>query len=100
MRTDFDLTWRIDSFSDLSNAPEVKFGTVQMNLGSFLSDFLGPIVEKVNAVIEPIKPVLDILTKPLPIISEFGSPINLLQLADFFGYGDYNDFHLRRPGHR
>ena len=32
------------------------------------------------------------LTDPIPIISDLGGPVSLLDLADFFGYGDYNDF--------
>ena len=72
MRTGFDLGWTIDTFSDLGTAPDIEFTGVQMNLGSFLTDFLGPIVEKVNETLDPIRPVLDVLTEPIPVISDLG----------------------------
>lgn len=92
LRTDFDLAWTVNSFNDLTTAPSINFGTVQMNLGSFLSDFLGPIVDQVNHVLEPVMPIVKVLTDPLPVISDLAGPVTLLDLADFFGYGDYNDF--------
>ena len=92
MRTGFNLDWTVNTFGDLATAPTIEFSDVEMNLGSFLSDFLGPIVDKVNDTLEPIRPVLDVLTEPIPVISDLGGPVTLLDLADFFGYGDYNDF--------
>lgn len=92
MQTRFGLDWTVNSFADLSKAPNVEFGAVQMNIGSFLGDFLKPIVDNVNSAIEPVRPIIKVLTDPLPVISDLAGPINLLDIASFFGYGEYNDF--------
>ncbi|MCA9197940.1 MAG: FG-GAP repeat protein, partial [Planctomycetales bacterium] len=93
LKTGFNLDWTVSNFGDLlGNAPQIEFANVQMNLGSFLSDFLRPIVENINNTLDPVRPVLDVLTDPIPVISDLGGPVTLLDLADFFGYGDYNDF--------
>ncbi|MEZ6120468.1 MAG: calcium-binding protein [Pirellulaceae bacterium] len=92
LKTGFNLDWTVGSFGALGNAPQIEFANVQMNLGSFLHEFLGPIVNKVNSTLDPVRPVLKVLTEPIPVISDLGGPVTLLGLADFFGYGDYNDF--------
>jgi len=45
LRTDFHVGWKF-STNDQSlggSVPEIQFKNVQLNLGSFISDFLGPI---------------------------------------------------------
>ena len=50
---------------------------------------LGPIVRRVKAVTEPIQPLIDVLTAPIPVISDLaGDPITLIDLAGAFGYVD------------
>jgi Ca2+-binding RTX toxin-like protein len=64
-----------------------QFNNVRLDLGSFLSDFLRPIIEEVRVVTEPLDPVVDILTYPLPVLSDLaGGDITLLDLAEAFGY--------------
>jgi hypothetical protein len=46
----------------------VGFSHVGLDLGEFFSDLIGPIVNKVAEVTEPIKPFLDFLTTPIPVI--------------------------------
>ncbi len=87
------MRWQINAFSGLtSTSPQIDFGNVELNLGSFLNDFLGPIVDRVNEVIDPVRPIIDVLTAPLPVISDLAGPTTLLDVADLFGYGEYNDF--------
>src|SRR6185436_4916545 len=46
-----------------------------------------PLLEKVKSVTEPVQPLVDILTTPIPIISDLaGEPIDMLKLAKLFGY--------------
>ncbi|MBX3439610.1 MAG: hypothetical protein KF861_19130, partial [Planctomycetaceae bacterium] len=72
--------------------PEISFDDVEINFGSFLSDFLGPTVRGMNDVLAPVRPVLDVLTAPLPVISELGGPVSMVDLARVFGYADVADF--------
>jgi Calx-beta domain/FG-GAP-like repeat/RTX calcium-binding nonapeptide repeat (4 copies) len=48
-------------------APTVAFNNVTLDVGSFLNNFAGPILTKVNKVTEPIKPVLNVLTKKIDL---------------------------------
>ncbi|MCT7991818.1 proprotein convertase P-domain-containing protein [Laspinema olomoucense] len=89
--SDFDLLWTFDT-SDLSGnigkLETVAFNNVGLDLGSFISDFLGPIVGKIQNMTEPIQPIIDVLTNPLPVISDLaGQNITLIDLAEAFGYG-------------
>ncbi len=60
----------------------VEFRDVGLDLGTFISDFLGPIVGQVQDVTEPIQPLVDVLTAPIPVISDLaGSPITLIDIA-------------------
>lgn len=80
---DFYLTWEFDPNSGLDGkAPDFGFRDVRLDLGSFLTDFVKPIVDRINEYLEPIDPVLDIMLDPLPVISDLsGEDVSLLKLA-------------------
>ena len=48
----------------------VEFRNVGVDLGSFISDFLTPIVEQVQEFTKPLQPLIDVLTAPIPVISD------------------------------
>ncbi|MCC7373311.1 MAG: M10 family metallopeptidase C-terminal domain-containing protein [Verrucomicrobiales bacterium] len=87
----FDLDWSWDPDGDTggeNSEGELEFGfhNLQLDLGSFISQFLGPILDEIAGVIEPVKPLVDLLTTPLPIFSDLdGSPITLLKLGENAG---------------
>jgi hypothetical protein len=99
---DFVLEWRVGDrdagalvgFDELGNAIEdglklVEFQDVGIDLGTFISDFLGPIVDQVNDFTAPLQPLIDVLTAPIPVISDLaGKPYTLLDLAAATGYVD------------
>lgn len=67
----------------------VKFLNAGLDLGSFLGDFLGPVVSQIQEFTEPLQPIIDILTTPIPVISDMaGEPISLVDIAAFFGEFD------------
>ena len=67
----------------------VEFRDVGIDLGTFISDFLSPIVEQVKQFTEPLQPIIDVLTAPIPVISDLaGEPYTLLDLAAATGYVD------------
>jgi hypothetical protein len=92
---DFFFQWSIGNraagslvpLSGIDNAIQsglklVAFRDVGLDLGTFISDFLGPIIGQVQDVTEPIQPLIDVLTAPIPVISDLaGSPITLIDIA-------------------
>ena len=64
----------------------VGFENVGLDLGSFFTDVVGPVVQKIQEVTEPIKPFLDFLTTPIPIISQLAGDTTLLDLATRSGF--------------
>ncbi|MEQ9379832.1 MAG: peptidoglycan-binding domain-containing protein, partial [Pirellulales bacterium] len=72
--TDFTLDWdfvNVDTSSSsatLGDAPMIAFNNVTLNPGQVIREFAGPILDDINSVIEPARPIIDILTDPLPVI--------------------------------
>ena len=104
--TDFRLDWSIDGddtmpglqlkpFSELkgtsatnlvkSGLNDVKFEHVSLDLGSFVTDFINPILGSVRDVTEPLQPIIDFLTTPLPVISDLGPSLTVLDIARMTG---------------
>ena len=63
----------------------VGFHDVGLDLGKYFSDVIGPIIAKVQEVTGPIKPFLDFLTEPIPVISDLAGPTSLLDIAAMSG---------------
>lgn len=98
---DFVLDWEFDG-SDLSGSVQrLAIENITLDLGSFVSGFAGDVLGKVQSVLQPIQPIVDILTTPLPVandidflVGEFAaetSPydaVNLLDLAALQGHVD------------
>src|SRR5262245_19364137 len=96
---DFTLDWGVGDRATVEIIPigdldgsflkdglkSVYFEKVGLDLGSYFSDLIGPIVEKVQEVTEPIKPFLDFLTEPIPVISQLAGPTSLLDIAAMSG---------------
>ncbi|MBI4325898.1 MAG: LEPR-XLL domain-containing protein, partial [Chloroflexi bacterium] len=104
IHSDLNLDWTFDSVDlgdkskPLGSKPTVAFNHVRLDLGSFLSDLLGPIVSQIQQVLQPIQPVLDILTTPLPVLSDLPATrafldrdgdkqVTLLEMAALLGDG-------------
>ena len=83
---DFHLTWHFDLVNG-AGSPQIYFDHVALDLGSFLSGSLGSILHEVQQVTEPIQPIIDLVTAPLPILSDLaGQPVTMLSLAQTFGF--------------
>ncbi|MFO7900513.1 MAG: discoidin domain-containing protein [Planctomycetota bacterium] len=101
--TNFDLDWdflQVDTGRDgegeedpgmlSGEAPLVVFRDVTLDLGGFISDFAGPILQDIQDVTRPIEPVIDILTMDIPVISDLAGPTSLLDLARALSTGRFN----------
>jgi intracellular sulfur oxidation DsrE/DsrF family protein len=85
---DFNLDWAWTA-GQQAPAPEVGFNNVRLDLGAFISDFLGPIVTSIDNAIKPFDPILNALTARLPVISDLlGRNYSILDLAAAFGKVD------------
>ena len=77
--TGLRLDW---DFLEAGSSPDLQFNDVNLDLGTFFSNFAGPILQSVQQVTEPIRPIIDKLTTPLPVIKS-----SLLDLAGEFASG-------------
>ena len=59
----------------------VEFREIGLDLGSFISDFAKPVLGEIQKVTRPIQPIVEILTSPIPVISDLGPDVTLLDLA-------------------
>jgi len=82
---EFHLGWMFD-VKDGAGEPVIEFRNIALDLGTFLSDFLGPALNEIRKVTEPFQPIIDAVTARLPVLSDLaGEDITLLTLAEIFG---------------
>jgi len=93
LSTTFKLGWGFSDETGLGGGvPTIQFEDVRLNLGQFISDFADSALKEVRKVTEPLQPIFDFLTEPLPVISDFGLEYTPLDLVELFGYGDVATF--------
>ncbi|HZC70152.1 MAG TPA: calcium-binding protein, partial [Jatrophihabitans sp.] len=101
IRADFHLDWgwQTGDSPDKTSGLQLGFDDIRINPGSFLLKVLGPIFKQINAVYGPIKPILDTVSAPLPVLSDLshlagGGDVSILTLAAAFanGNGDTQTF--------
>ena len=85
---DFGATADLDSGL---NVTSLGFTGLQFDMGSFISDVLGPIIAKIQKVIEPLEPLIEFLTTPFPVLDDLGIEITPLDLAKEFSKGKFDD---------
>ncbi len=51
--------------------PTVTFREVTMDLGGFMENFLSPLIVQVNDLLDPIRPIIDLLTTRLRVLEDF-----------------------------
>ncbi|MFY7876758.1 MAG: calcium-binding protein, partial [Pirellula sp.] len=92
IHTDLTVDWSFANAStsagsgSFGTVPVVAFRNVQIDVGQVLTSFAKPILERVNATLAPVQPVLAILQTALPILSQLsGRPYTILDLAEQFG---------------
>ncbi|MCC5830830.1 MAG: right-handed parallel beta-helix repeat-containing protein, partial [Phycisphaeraceae bacterium] len=91
---DLLLDWSM--VGGVHGSPSLRFENVQLSLGSFLGDFIRPIVQRINQITEPIRPILDFLYSPIPGIGDAlqftGSPPTWMDAIAFAGGIDTSFF--------
>jgi Ca2+-binding RTX toxin-like protein len=107
LEADLDLTWQLGSVSlnsggvsaSSGDAPDVHFHNIKLDLGSFFSKFVSPIVNEVKTILHPLQPLVDLLNTRMPIFSDIGpltsefdnnptdGKVTLLEVIDKLGGG-------------
>ncbi len=81
----FSVTFSNGSFSTSLPAPTIAFNQVKIDLGSYFSSFVRPILTDVQNIIKPIQPLINVLETPIPVLSALaGRPYTLLNMAKDF----------------
>ncbi len=82
----FHLSWAW-SLDGGATTPAVEFNSLYLDAGEFVSQFLSPIVKEVQKITSPLKPIIDTLRAPLPVLSDLsrlvgGDDITLISLLE------------------
>ncbi len=84
IRGDLNMAWgwgnkTSDAYPD---TPFVELANVRLDLGYFLDNTVGPVLRWIDDLLEPIRPLVDFLTAPVPGVSELaGRNVSLLDMA-------------------
>ncbi len=95
IQADLQITYPIiagDNADSAGTEPTVALANVTLNIGTFLQKIIDPILNEIDTVLAPVKPLLDFLNSPVPVLSSFTSllgqpPLTWAGLASAFGYG-------------
>ena len=69
--------------SEFGGAPIVEFQNVRLDLGEFITGFVGPIIDEVHKVTGPVEPVVDVLRQDIGLLVQLKAErTNLLQIAE------------------
>jgi hypothetical protein len=72
LRANLDVDWNFVNADpqateqNLGNVPDVRLDNIQMNLSGFFTNYLQPIVHRIDHVVEPIAKVIAQLDRPIP----------------------------------
>ena len=84
---DFVFEWNTDA----GEVTKLAFNDFKLDMGKFIGGVLGPIVSKIQKVIEPLEPLIDFLTTPFPVLDDLGIVMTPLSLAKQFSKGKFDD---------
>ncbi|WP_073231322.1 hypothetical protein [Fibrobacter sp. UWEL] len=83
----FDFEW--DVFKGVTR---LGFSNMTIDVGTFVSNVLGPVVNRAKEVIEPMKELIDFLTTPFPVLDDLGVELTPLKLAKMYSKNpDFDD---------
>ncbi|NRQ36564.1 calcium-binding protein, partial [Nonomuraea sp. NN258] len=87
---DFHLDWDLTK-GGAPNPDElnIAFNDVTLEAGQFFRTVLGPVVTQVKRLTDPVRPVVDQLYAPIPVLSDLsraagGGDVNLMTIAEKF----------------
>ncbi|MCS7468642.1 beta-propeller fold lactonase family protein [Stieleria sp. ICT_E10.1] len=70
------------SSATFGGSPIIEFADVKLDLGEFITGFVGPVISEVARVTEPLEPIVSVLTDDIPLLKRLGaSQTSLLDIA-------------------
>ncbi|HEX5241768.1 MAG TPA: calcium-binding protein [Tepidisphaeraceae bacterium] len=81
LQADLDMTWSLANASlnsggvtdsSFGSEPDIHFNNIQLDVGSFFSKFVTPIVSEMQTILKPLQPIIDLLNTRMPIFSDIG----------------------------
>ncbi|MGW2219595.1 hypothetical protein ACWCSD_31795, partial [Nonomuraea sp. NPDC001684] len=84
---DFDLDWDLTKGGSPDPANlNIAFNNVNLEAGDFFRSVLGPVVTQVKKITDPVRPVIDQLYAPIPVLSDMsraagGEDVSLMTIA-------------------
>ena len=88
--TGFKVYWDANlGTSEFGRLTQVAFTDIIFDAGSFVNDTIGSVVEKINKVIDPIRPLIDFLQSDIPVLNKLPlHPVHITVLDLIKKYGD------------
>ena len=80
-------TGSLESAIATLTSPQLTLTNAGLNLGTFVSEVIGPVLNPINDFLDPIRPVLEQLTSPIPVLSDLIGPTTYVDLISLFGEG-------------
>jgi Ca2+-binding RTX toxin-like protein len=92
IQTEFQLKWAWSNAAPGSGADNdlsIAFLKVQISAGKILGEVLGPIIQQIKKVTDPLQPVIKTLYAPIPVLSDLshlvgGDDVTLVSIAKAF----------------
>jgi Ca2+-binding RTX toxin-like protein len=81
IRGDLDIEWSFVGPDLDGNVPEIEFSNVEIVVGTFLTQILSPVLEKLDPILDALDPVLDVLSANLPVLDDLGVDVSLISIA-------------------
>ena len=82
------------SLQNFGSEPTVGFNNISLSLGSAIDSIIEPVMNDINRVLKPIKPIADFITEPMPLFNDIGPLKSLVgtdaegvvTVGNFFGF--------------
>lgn len=78
-----------DPTPHVGTTPTIAFTDIALDLGTFIESQVGPALEEVDRVIDPLRPVLETLYAPIPVLTDLskmagGDEVTLVSIAEAY----------------
>ncbi len=96
--TDFSLVWpfvqntSLSSQEEAGDKPVIRFDNIQLHVGEFLTDYVTPVLQIIHRFTQPLDPLVEFITSPIPGLKEIGLNLTPNDLGRLFGYEEIADF--------
>ncbi len=85
IQTDLLIDWQYLLGEELQ-FPQVEFKAISLDVGQFFNRFAGQVLEEANNILEPVRPIIEFLSEPVPVVSDLaGGNLTMLDLLKLEG---------------